>query len=119
MPSFLAYVEEKKELPKCLTMSLAAYIAFYSSGLSALDDDGLKAKRPDGTEYTINDDRWVLEFYWEHRGDSAKELVHAVLSNEKMWDQDLTKIEGLEDEAVRDLVMIREEGAKSAYKSCL
>ena len=119
MPSFLAYVEEKKELPKCLTMSLAAYIAFYSNGLSALDDDGLKAKRPDGTEYTINDDRWVLEFYWEHRGDSAKELVHAVLSNEKMWDQDLTKIEGLEDEVVRDLVMIREEGAKSAYKSCL
>ncbi len=28
---------------------------------------------------------------------SAEDLVHAVLTNEKMWDQDLTKIEGLEE----------------------
>ena len=27
MPSFLTYIEEQKKLPKCLTMSLAAYIA--------------------------------------------------------------------------------------------
>ena len=34
MPSFLAYIEEQKQLPKCLTMSLAAYIAFYSSDIA-------------------------------------------------------------------------------------
>ena len=33
MPSFLAYIEEQKQLPKCLTMSLAAYIAFYSNDI--------------------------------------------------------------------------------------
>ena len=31
MPSFLEYVEANKALPPCLTMSLAAYIAFYSN----------------------------------------------------------------------------------------
>lgn len=30
MPSFLEYIKEQGKLPVCLTMSLAAYIAFYS-----------------------------------------------------------------------------------------
>jgi len=41
------------------------------------------------------------------------------MSNEKMWDQDLTKIEGLQEEVTKDVRMIREEGAKAAYASCL
>lgn len=119
MPSFLAYVEEKKELPACLTMSLAAYIAFYSSDLQELTDAGLVAKTPEGVTYTINDDRWVLEFYWDHKNDTVEDLVHAVLSNEQMWGQDLTQIDGLEAEIVDDLKMIRKEGALAAFKDCL
>jgi hypothetical protein len=115
----IKYIEEKKELPPCLTMSLAAYIAFYSSDLQELGERELIAKRPAGNTYAINDDRWVLEFYWAHKDDSVRELVHSVLSNEKMWDQDLSKIENLEDELVRGLTMIREEGALAAFKSCL
>lgn len=119
MPSFLEYIREQGTLPVCLTMSLAAYIAFYSNDIQALTDNGLVCKRPAGNEYTVSDDRWALEFYYAHRDDSAEELVHAVLTNEKMWDQDLTKIEGLEKAVVDDLVKIREEGAKAAYASCL
>ncbi len=119
MPSFLAYIEEQKSLPSCLTMSLAAYIAFYSSDLQALTDEGLVAKRPSGNTYTISDDRWILEFYWDRKDASAEELVHDVLSNEKMWGEDLTLIPGLEKEVTEDLVMIREKGAKEAFASCL
>lgn len=119
MPSFLAYIEEQKALPRCLTMSLAAYIAFYSNDLQELTDAGLVAKRPAGNTYTISDDRWVLEFYWAHKDDSVEDLVHAVLSDEKMWDQDLTNLDGVEAQVVKDLKMIREEGALAAYKSCL
>lgn len=119
MPSFLAYIDEKKELPKCLTMSLAAYIAFYSNDLQELTDAGLVAKRPAGNTYTINDDHWALEFYWEHRADSAEDLVHAVLTNEKMWDQDLSKIPGVEKTVADDLKLIREKGALAAFGSCL
>ena len=100
-------------------MSLAAYIAFYSNEIQALTDAGLVCRRPAGNEYTVSDDRWVLEFYEAHKNDSAADLVHAVLTNRKMWDRDLTEIPGLEEKVVNDLEMIRTEGAKAAFASCL
>ena len=119
MPTFLDYVKEKGTLPACLTTSFAAYIAFYSNEVKELTDKGLVCRRPKGNEYTVSDDRWVLEFYWEHRGDSPEALVHAVMSNTEMWGQDLTEIAGFEAEVVRILKQIREEGALAAYKACL
>lgn len=119
MPSFLEYIKEKEKLPVCLTMSLASYIAFYSNDIQKLTDTGLVCRRPEGNEYIVSDDRWVLEFYDAHREDSVEELVHAVLTNEKMWDQDLTKIDGLEKKVKEDLIKIRKEGVKAAYASCL
>ena len=119
MPSFLEYVEKKGELPPCLTMSFAAYIAFFSSDIQALNDKGLVCRRPKGDEYVCSDDRWALEFYWEHRGDSAEALVHAVMTNERMWGQDLTQIPGFEAAVVSGLKRIREQGAKAAYAGCL
>ena len=38
--------------------------------------------------------------------------MHAVLTNTQMWDQDLTKIEGLEAAVLADLELIRTEGAE-------
>ena len=119
MPSFLQYIEKNGKLPVCLTMSLAAYIAFYSNDIQELNDKGLVCKRPAGNTYTVSDDRWALEFFYEHKGQSEEELVKAVLGNEKMWDQDLNKIEGLTDAVVADLKKIHSEGAEAAYASCL
>ena len=119
MPSFLAYIEDQGKLPACLTMSLAAYIAFFSNDIQERTDKGLVCRRPSGNTYTVSDDDWALDFYYAHRNDSPGELVHAVLTNEQMWGQDLTKIEGLEDAVIADLKMIREEGARAAYASCL
>jgi len=119
MPSFLEYLEEKKQLPVCLTASLGAYIAFYSNDIQELNDKGLVCRRPKGNEYTVSDDRDVLEFYWAHREDSAAELVHAVLGNEKMWGRDLTAIEGLEKAVTGAVETIRRDGALALYKSCL
>jgi tagaturonate reductase len=119
MPSFLQYIDKNGKLPVCLTMSLAAYIAFYSNDIQELTDAGLVCKRPKGNTYTVSDDRWALEFFYDHKGDSEEDLVKAVLGNEKMWDQDLNKIEGLTDKVTEDLKMIRSEGAEKAYASCL
>ena len=119
MPSFLEYIKAEGKLPACLTMSLAAYIAFYSNDIQELNEKGLVCRRPKGNEYVISDDRWALEFYYEHKNDSAEELVRAVLTNERMWDQDLTKIEGLYDAVVAGLKLIRAEGAEAAYASVL
>lgn len=119
MPSFLEYIEGKGQLPQCLTMSFAAYIAFFSSDIQSLTDKGLVCKRPKGNEYVCSDDRWVLEFYYAHKDDSVEELVHAVMANEEMWGQDLTKIPGFETATVENLKKIRMEGAVAAYASCL
>ena len=119
MPTFLDYVKEKNALPVCLTTSFAAYIAFYSNEIQELTDKGLICRRPKGNEYTVSDDRWVLEFFMNHRNDSPEDLVHAVMTNTEMWGQDLTEVPGFEAEAVRILKQIRSEGALAAYKACL
>ena len=61
----------------------------------------------------------MLDFYYEHKNADDETLVRDVLSNEKMWDQDLTKIGDLYDTVIADLKKIREEGAEAAYKSVL
>lgn len=119
MPSFLEYIEKFGKLPAALTMSLAAYIAFYSTGIKERAEDGLVCVRPKGNEYKVQDDAWVLDFYYEHKDADDETLVKDVLTNEKMWDQDLTKIDGLYDTVLADLKLIRTEGAEAAYKSVL
>ena len=119
MPSLLEYVEKNGKLPTCLAMGLAAYIAFYSNDVQELTDAGLVCKRAKGNTYTVSDDRWVLEFYNAHKDDDIPTLVHAVMTNEQMWGQDLTKVPGFEEVTVKNLTMIREQGALAAYASCL
>ena len=119
MPSFLEYIEQNGTLPACLTMSFAAYIAFYSNDVQELTDAGLVCKRAKGNTYTVSDDRWVLEFYYAHKDDDIPALVHAVMTNEQMWGRHLTQIPGFEDATVNNLAMIRAQGALAAYASCL
>ena len=119
MPSFLEYIEKTGKLPKCLTMSFAAYVAFFSNDIQELTDAGLVCRRPKGNTYVCSDDRWALEFYYDHRNDSVEELVHAVMTNQQMWGQDLTVIPGFEAATVENLTLIREKGARAAYAACL
>ena len=119
MPSFLEYIEAKGKLPTCLTMSFAAYIAFFSNDIQELNDQGLVCRRSAGNTYVCSDDRWALEFYYAHRNDSVEELVHAVMTNQQMWGQDLTAIPGFEAATVANLKLIRTEGAIAAFASCL
>ena len=119
MPSLLEYAQTAGKLPPCLAMSFAAYIAFYSSDIQALTEQGLVCRRPKGNEYTVSDDRWVLEFYYSRRGVSDETLVHDVMTNEKMWGQDLTLGPGFEQAAAENLRCIRTDGARAAFAACL
>ena len=119
MPSLLEYAQTAGKLPPCLAMSFAAYIAFYSSDIQALTEQGLVCRRPKGNEYTVSDDRWVLELYYSRRGVSDETLVHDVMTNEKMWGQDLTLVPGFEQAAAENLRRIRTEGARAAFAACL
>jgi tagaturonate reductase len=119
LPSLIEYNEKFGKLPQALTLGFAAYIAFYSTDLQRREEDGLIAKRPAGNEYKIQDDGWALDFYWDHRNADDKILVHDVLSDKQMWDQDLTKIPELEGTVLKDLELIMNEGAEKAYQSVL
>ncbi|MEA4934919.1 MAG: tagaturonate reductase, partial [Lawsonibacter sp.] len=119
LPSFLECIEKTGALPPCLSMSFAAYLAFFSSDVQALTEQGLVCRRPKGNEYIVSDDRWVLEFYFAHKDDSIEALAQAVLSNEKMWGQDLSAVAGFTQATVSNLHLIREQGARAAYATCL
>ena len=116
MPSFLGYVKNTNTLPKCITASFAFYIAFYRG--IRLEDSGLIGKRGE-EEYTIHDDRDILEFYDAHKNDSNAELAHAVCSNVNFWGQDLTEIAGFESAITEYLDKIDQEGTYAVMKECL
>ena len=114
MPPLKKYVERKGTLPACITASFAFYIAFYNG--YAMSEDGLTAKRA-ANEYTVKDDKAVLEFYLAHKDDSAADLVHAVCTNTSFWGEDLTQISGFEAAVCNYLTQIRENGAYEVMKA--
>ncbi len=116
MPSFKGYVAKFGKLPKCITASLACYIAFYKG--KRLDENGFFGVRGE-QEYQINDDRDILEFYNAHKDDDAAALAKAVLSNTAFWGEDLTEVEGCLEAVTEDLKMIEEKGTYELMKQCL
>ncbi len=116
MPSFLEYVKKTGNLPRRLTASFAFYIAFFSNDIQELNDKGLVCRRAKGNEYVCSDDRWALEFYYAHKDDSVENLVHAVMTNQQMWGQDLTQAPGFEEAVVEHLKKIRTAGAYEVMK---
>ncbi len=117
LPSFKANYEKTGVCPKCLTMGLACYIAFYH-GIE-LKEDVMIGRRENGDIYEIKDDRKVLEFYYAHKDVAAEELVHDVLSNTDFWDEDLTKLKGAETSVLAAYRMICEKGTYEAMKACV
>lgn len=113
MPSFLGYIENTGELPKRLTFSLAALMAFYSS--SEKRDKALIGKRGE-EEYQILDDEAVLCFFAENCAKETKDFVKLFLSNEDFFGQDLTKIAGLTDAVTGYLDEIQVSGMRGAME---
>ena len=113
MPSFLGYIEKKGRLPKHLTFSLAALMAFYQG--TEIRDKALIGHR-NGEEYNIMDDAAVLEFFAANSTKPSKEFAHGFLSNLDFFGQDLTQIEGLEDTVATYLDEIAEKGMRKTME---
>ena len=114
MPSLLGYVEKFGKLPKDLTFSIAALLAFYKG--TEIKDGALIGNR-NGEEYKIMDDPEVMEFFKENSGLPSRELTEKYLSNVQFHGQDLTKVEGLVDAVAKDLEDIRTLGARKAMEN--
>lgn len=110
MPSFTGYIDKFGELPKHLTFSLAALIAFYNG--SEIRGGALIGHR-DGEEYMIKDDMPVLEFFAEKSSLPAIELSKEFLSNKDFFGQDLTEYDKVLEAVAGYLDDIRANGMRA------
>lgn len=114
LPSLKDSIAATKQLPKWLTYSLAALLAFYRT--SEKGDSCLVGHRGNET-YKIQDDADKLDFIAANAGKSDEDYVNAVLSKTDWWGEDLTKVEGFASEVVKHLKGIEEQGAKAYIKA--
>lgn len=97
LPSILEYVNRKGALPKVLTFSMAALIAFYKG--TEIRENSLIGNRQ-ANEYKIKDDIPVLELFsqlWRDCDGSKKgieALAAEVLSKIDVWGTDLNALPG-------------------------
>lgn len=116
LPTLLDSYEKNNRLPRLLTFSFAALLAFYAG--DRLTDDGLVGTREDQA-YTIQDDREVLLFFAEHAQKPPKEYVKSAVRNTALWGRDLSSIAGFEQTVRCHLDAIQEKGMKQTLQELL
>lgn len=86
LPSLIAYTTKHHQLPSHIVFAFAALIRFYKGEWN-------------GVPIPLNDDPVVMTWLQEqwHSCHEISALVTNILVNEKLWEQDLTQIEGLVD----------------------
>lgn len=117
MPSLTGYINKKGQLPKHLTFSIAALMAFYSATEFAAD--GTLVGKRDGKDYTINDDKAVLDFFAANSAKPTAEFVQAYLSNVDFHGEDMTKYAGLADAVTSYLDDIKANGMRKALENVI
>lgn len=112
--SLLDYYNINNELPKKLVFSLAALIRFYKIEKKENEFFGVDEI---GREYPVRDNLDILKFFssiWKEQ--ALSKVVNKVLSNVDFWDEDLTKVNGLEGKVTANLESIMKNGIKETIK---
>lgn len=105
LPTVLEYEKRFGKVPERLLHSLAALILFYRGVWN-------------GESIPLNDGEEVLEtFRKAWKTDDPAQVSHAVLSNQKLWDKDLTQIPGLQDIVIRQMEILMEKSTVSEKSS--
>lgn len=113
-PSFKDYYNKNGEIPKALTMSFAALLAFYSSAV--YEDSVLKAVRNDGTEYIVKDGEAELKFFAENSNLEISEFVNNTVKNTAFWGEDMSLYKGFAETVTKYLGEIRKNPTEAAEK---
>lgn len=111
LPTFKDSVAATGKLPKWLTYSLAALLAFYRS--TEEGDGCLIGARAAGNTYEIHDDAEKLAFIKENAAKATVEYVRAVMSRSDFWGEDLTAIAGFADAVTAHIDRMAEVGVKA------
>lgn len=111
LPTFKDSVAATGKLPKWLTYSLAALLAFYRT--TEEGNDCLVSTRAAGNTYEIHDDAEKLAFIKENAAKPTAEYVQAVMSRSDFWGEDLTAIAGFADTVTAHIDRMAEIGVKA------
>ena len=116
LPSFQDSFQKNGSLPKGLSFSLAALLAFYRS---SKEENGTLVGSREGGTYPIRDDAHVLEAFAKNSDKTNLAFAQAILENVSFWGEDLTKMEGLLPLITTYLDQIETLGMKQALKTIL
>ncbi len=117
MPSLLQYHKRTGKLPALIVFSFAAYVMFYHGGKER-GANCLVGKRGHDS-YNIQDDAWVLDFFYDRKDSDIAELAHDVITNEEMWGDALSTLEGFEQGVLQALGRIETLGMYKAMEELL
>ena len=107
LPSLLDYLKIKGQLPKVLSFSLAALIAFYRN------EGGTGLGRVNA--YPVADSDGIAAFFEEQwKNNEIPALVRNVLARTDFWDMDLNTVPGLTDNVTANLKNIMVDGVRLA-----
>ena len=115
LPSLLDSQKATGKLPKLLTFSYAALLAFYTGKLA---DGQMSGTRAAG-EYPIADDADVLEFFADASALPTAEYVKKAAAHEQFWGQNLNEVEGFTAAVTEYLTGIRENGARATIEKLM
>lgn len=107
LPTLKDYYDKFNKLPKYLTFSLAALLAFYSC---SRQEDGTFLGMYGSQPYAVNDDFNTLEFFAEKSKLSTPEYVREYLQNTGMHGADFSLLPGFEEKVTGYLDSVRNRG---------
>ena len=110
LPTFKDSLAATGKLPKFLTYSLAALLAFYRT--SEQGEQCLLGSRT-GNTYEIHDDEDKLAFIKDHAALATADYVKAVLGQAAWWGEDLNAVDGLTDAVTAHMDRMAEIGVKA------
>lgn len=113
IPVLLRHYEEKDTVPQLFALGFAAYLFFTRP---VVEKDGKYYGENNGAQYPIQDDM-AERFYKRWQQLSPSGIVNNVLGDEAYWGTDLRILPGLEESVSRKLLLMMQEGARSALAS--
>ncbi len=115
LPSLMDYNNEKEELPTRLTFALAALIKFYDI---KKEEEGYFGVRENGDRYPVKDDGKNLEFFEELWKETDLSMIaKKALANKELWQQDLTKVQGMVEQVQKHLENMASIGIKETLRT--
>ncbi len=106
IPTLKKYVNRFNKIPKHIAFGFASYLLFTKP---VEIKDGKYYGEVNGRKYFINDDK-ASYFYEIWKEENIHKVVYAVISNEELWQEDLSNISGFAESVENYLNLFITEG---------